>query len=61
MKLTRGSETSQYPEEEKSIEIPLVAASERGTGQTVGIRTCGVVGPRRGTEVTSRTVWKVRA
>ena len=28
--LTRGSETSQYPEENTSIEIPLVAASERG-------------------------------
>ncbi len=27
---TRGSETSQYPEEEKSIEILLVAASENG-------------------------------
>ena len=30
MKLTRGSETSQYPEEKKSTEIPQVAASERG-------------------------------
>ena len=28
--LTWGSETSQYPEENTSIEIPLVAASERG-------------------------------
>ena len=27
---TRGTETSQYPEEEKSNEIPLVVASERG-------------------------------
>ena len=27
---TRGTETSKYPEEEKSTEIPLVAASERG-------------------------------
>ncbi len=27
---TKGSETSQYLEEEKSIEIPLVVASERG-------------------------------
>ena len=34
MKRTRGSETSQYPEEEKSKEIPLVAASERGEAQT---------------------------
>ena len=30
METTRGSETSQYPEEEKSNEIPLVVASERG-------------------------------
>ena len=28
---TRGTETSKYPEEKKSTEIPLVAASERGT------------------------------
>jgi hypothetical protein len=27
---TRGSETSQYPQEKKSTEILLVAASERG-------------------------------
>ena len=27
---TRGTETSKYPEEQKSTEIPLVAASERG-------------------------------
>ena len=29
---TRGSETSQYPQEEKTIVIPLVVASERGGG-----------------------------
>ena len=29
-KLTRGSETSQYPEERKSNETPKVAASEMG-------------------------------
>ena len=29
-KRTGGSETSQYPEEEKSNEIPTVAASELG-------------------------------
>ena len=33
---TRGTETSQYPEEKKSKEIPQVAASERGTAQTEG-------------------------
>ena len=32
--LTRGSETSQYPEEKKSKEIPVVAASEPGRAQT---------------------------
>ncbi len=30
LKPTRGTETSKYPEEEKSTEIPQVAASERG-------------------------------
>ena len=33
---TGGSETSQYPEEKKSNEIPPVAASERGVAQTGG-------------------------
>ena len=33
MKQTRGSETSQYPEERKSTETPLVVASERGQAQ----------------------------
>ena len=31
---TRGTETSQYPEERKSTETPQVAASERGPAQT---------------------------
>ena len=31
---TWGSETSQYPQEEKATAIPLVVASESGTGQT---------------------------
>ena len=47
-KPTRGTETSQYLEEEKSTEILLVAVSERGTGQTVGACSRGVVGPQRG-------------
>ena len=33
--LTQGSEPSQYLEENKSNEIPIVAASEIGTAQTV--------------------------
>ena len=31
---TRGTETSKYPEEEKTKVIPSVAASERGLAQT---------------------------
>jgi hypothetical protein len=31
---TRRTETSKYPEEKKTIVIPLVVASERGTAQT---------------------------
>jgi hypothetical protein len=31
---TRGTETSQYPEERKATATPSVAASERGTAQT---------------------------
>ena len=31
---TRGTETSKYPEEEKTIVIPIVAASELGIAQT---------------------------
>ena len=59
-KQTPGSEPSQYPEEEKSTEIPKVVASEIGRAQTErferrarGCRTTifGVVpGDRRETE-----------
>jgi hypothetical protein len=45
---TRGTETSQYPEEEKSSEIPRVAASERGGAQTGRFRPSGVEGPMWG-------------
>ena len=34
---TRGTETSKYPEEEKTIVIPQVVASERGLAQTVTV------------------------
>ena len=42
VKTTWGSEPSQYPQEEKTIVIPLVAASERGTAQTgvLALRGC---------------------
>ena len=33
---TLGTETSQYREEEKSTEIPIVAVSEVGIAQTIG-------------------------
>ncbi|SRR6266700_2003905 len=52
---TRGTETSQYPEEEKATAIPLVAASERGPAQTSGACTAGVVGPRHGSTTLSRS------
>ena len=41
MKPTRGSEPSQYPEEEKSTETPQVVASERGIAQTTGVTEWG--------------------
>ena len=43
---TRGSETSKYPEEKKENSISLVVASEKGRGQTAGLRTRGVEGRR---------------
>jgi hypothetical protein len=47
---TGGTETSKYPEEEKSTEIARVAASESAPAQTharvsfKGVAACGVVG-----------------
>ena len=38
--VTRGSETSQYPQEEKAKEIHLVEVSERGS-----VQTCHVLKP----------------
>ena len=38
---TRGSETSQYPVEEKSNEIPSVVASESGRAQTMELAPWG--------------------
>ena len=34
---TRRTETSKYPEEEKTKVIPLVVASERGLAQTTTV------------------------
>ena len=44
---TRGSETSKYPEEKKENSITLVVASEEVRGQTMSLRTHGVVGLRQ--------------
>ena len=55
---TEGSETSQYLEEKKEISIPLVVASERGTGQTAAGNCVGVVGPHLGPVPSRRAVWK---
>ena len=42
---TRGIETSQYPEEKKATATPLVAASEKGRGETVPVlKPSGVAG-----------------
>ncbi len=40
-KVTRGTETSKYPQEEKETSIPKVAASEMGRAQTRSIWGCG--------------------
>ena len=37
-KRTRRTETSQYPEEKTSTEIPVVVASEPGPGQYRSVR-----------------------
>jgi hypothetical protein len=52
MRRTRGSETSQYPEEETSNEIPSVAASEGGRAQTNP--TTKKTGKGKGTEEKQR-------
>ena len=41
-KRTQGTETSQYLEEEKSTEMPGVAASETGGAQTGGLVLSGL-------------------
>ena len=52
---TRRTETSQYPEEEKSTEMSLVAASERDRAQTVTLWGGGVVGPTYALDEASRS------
>ena len=59
---TWGTETSQYPEEEESIEMPEVAASETGGRPNPAPCGRGVVGPTDGgTDVKgSRLEWRAR-
>src|SRR3954469_12158824 len=45
---TRGTETSQYPQEEESIEMPEVAASETGRSPNPAPCGRGGVGPTDG-------------
>ena len=54
---TRGTETSKYPEEKKSNEMPKVVASEIGRGQTSGRNTGGVV-RRQGPETVGEAAGK---
>ena len=52
---TGGTETSKYPEEEKSNEMPSVVASERGRAQTGVRKGPGVVGPTHASSEVSRS------
>ena len=55
VKRTQGTETSQYLEEEKSIEMPRVAASETGPSPNRAPCGRGVVGPTDGSSDGSRS------
>ena len=55
---TPGTETSKYREEKKENSIPSVVASEEGEGQTVCLRTDGVVGCQREAEADWNTEGK---
>ena len=55
---TRGTETSQYPQERKSNETPQVVASERGIAQTSTGFCRGVVGPAYECRMASGSFWE---
>lgn len=58
-KPTRGSETSQYPEEKKTKVISPVAASEKEAAQTGScFGSAGVVGLQEVTTNDSGIIWK---
>ena len=50
-KSTLGTETSKYQEEKKTIVIPQVVASEKGTAQTCVACGTGVIGPHLETNI----------
>ena len=60
MRHTRGTETSKYLEEEKTIVIPSVAASERGTAQTreLALWGCGTSHMELQRNRLNEEVWK---
>ena len=67
---TWGSETSQYPQEEKTKVIPRVVASEIGTGQTrevlkpAGVASRGLWGRLAGSAESAKSkksLWLVEA
>ena len=58
---TRGTETSKYPEEEKTTVIPRVAASESGTAQTVRVTArAGLKDSEIGWLLPGEQGWKTR-
>ena len=58
---TRGTETSKYPEEEKTRVIPRVAASESGGAQTVRVEArAGLKDSDVGERSSGEQGWKTR-
>ena len=54
---TRGTETSQYPEEEKAIAITRVAASETVRRLNRGLRAPGLEDPQDGRAKPREVPW----
>ena len=57
-KVTRGTETSKYPEEEKETSIFKVAASEMERGQTRGSNAFGVADCVIDSDLLAEVCWK---
>ena len=57
---TRGTETSQYPEEKKEKSIPPVAASEEGRAQTGAVSAApGLKERREAKSIEAEANWKI--